>query len=398
VNGRTDDVVVTGDGAPPSEDNGRPSSVSSGGEPHTCTSAASSTHLEEASAAAAGGRTTNSPPANVNAELGRREAARVLANGYDTIVLSFDVIWSNTALFDHLDELKEKAKGTGQAIPGVIELQSNPDWRWCYNVQLNGSKGYEWLLLGREYAMKIGRWVAPKSRPSVMVEIRSETLWHLSPRVAIARVVQLIQSAGGKVERAKISRMDLCCDVLLRAPRWSLKLLDHLVTRAASVDPHLVQGRFSGVSIGRGAVLARLYDKPLEILSRSNKDWMFDIWKLSDVPDGHKVVRVEFQVRREAGKELSMNAVDDLFDKGSRLWAYLTRKWLKVQDDPSVHHTQQHTLPWWKVIQGGWTGAQTATPLVREKAIHADRRQLTRQVFGSITSLGSVSKHRSRLQ
>lgn len=327
----------------------------------------------------------------MNVGLRKREPARVLAYGYDGLVLAIDVLWNDESLLSHLAELKDQAKASDQPMPGIVR-PSGAGWQWVYNVEATGSKGYEWMLVGREYSMKVGRWLSPKDRPSVMVTIRAETLWHLSPRVAVDRVGVLLATMGGRVASVKASRADLCVDILFPARRWSMRIIDQLVTRAAAVDPHLHRGLFSGVSIGRGTVVARLYDKPLEIRVKKNKKvWMYGIWKLDRVPDGHVIARVEFQFRREALKELGIFSIDDLFAKGEALWSYATRKWLKVQDDPGVHHTQQHTLPWWKVVRAGFGGAQFATPLVRSKAIEADREQLARQIFGSITSLAALN-------
>jgi hypothetical protein len=67
-------------------------------------------------------------------------------------------------------------------------------------------------------------------------------------------------------------------------------------------------------------------------------------------------IRVEDQARREALKQLGIDTFDDLLTKAAALWSYFTRSWLKVQDDPSKHHTQQKTLPWWNMAQDGFLG------------------------------------------
>jgi hypothetical protein len=40
---------------------------------------------------------------------------------------------------------------------------------------------------------------------------------------------------------------------------------------------------------------------------------MYDIWKLEDIPKDKKVIRVEFQLRRQAIKEVGIDTIDDLF-------------------------------------------------------------------------------------
>lgn len=297
---------------------------------------------------------TISPPANVKVEV---EEGRVLSSGFDTLVLSIDVQWESDALFLKLGELKELAKGAEMQTPGVLQAAGGAD-PWIFNLAPHGAQGYEWLLVGRGFTLKIGNWMTPKSRPSVMAELRSEALWHQGPRATADAVRSLLENQGGQVLSVKASRADLCVDVLLPAAAWSVHVKDHLVTRAVNVASFDWHRKLTGLGIGSGMISARLYDKPLEIATQSHKVWMFDVWRLPSVPLGRRVIRVEFQLRREAIKDLGIDTLAELLAQGGNVWAYCTQEWLKLQDDPGKHHTQQQTLPWWGVVQNGFAGAQ----------------------------------------
>jgi hypothetical protein len=140
----------------------------------------------------------------------------------------------------------------------------------------------------------------------------------------------------------------------------------------------------------KGIVSARLYDKPTEIATKSHKEWMYDIWGIRVVPDKFRLIRVEFQVRRDAIKELGINTLADLLMLHKNLWAYCTREWLKFQDDAKKHHTQQETMQWWKIVQEGFSGGQAACPLVRAKAVAVAEKQLLQQLLGQMTSLAAL--------
>ena len=79
---------------------------------------------------------------------------------------------------------------------------------------------------------------------------------------------------------------------------------------------------------------------------------MFDIWGIEQIPPGMKIIRIEFQLRREAIKSLLIDQVIDLFEF-EQVRVYLT-DWLKFQDRPGEHHTQRTTLEWWKKVQNGY--------------------------------------------
>jgi hypothetical protein len=59
--------------------------------------------------------------------------------------------------------------------------------------------------------------------------------------------------------------------------------------------------------------MARLYDKVIEIETKSKKTWMYGIWKMEGPPKNGRVIRVEFQLRREVLRQLAIDTVWQLF-------------------------------------------------------------------------------------
>jgi hypothetical protein len=330
---------------------------------------------------------TISPPYNVKSASG--EPVRVLACGIDSLVLAIDVRWLTEATFTKLAELKAAAVGAEGDCPGVLRVSDGTS-PWVFTVSPYGRDGYEWILSSGEMSMRIGYWAEPKSRPSVMVELRSETLWTHGPAAAVARVLALLQSAGAEIVEVKVSRVDLCVDVLVPENIWSLQLLNQFVTHAHLEAPYLDRRKLTGFSIGHGKISARLYDKPQEIRSSSHKDWMYGIWGIERVPVGHRVIRVEYQLRREIIKELGFSSFEELQAGLAQVWAYCTQQWLRVADDREKHHTQQTTPAWWTIVQGGMTAGQPACPAIRAKAIKQDEEQMAVQLLGFIASMTAL--------
>lgn len=332
---------------------------------------------------------TNSPPSNV--KLSPDEYGRVLASGIDSLAVSIQVEWLTEALFTKLAELKRSAKSEHEDQPGIIDpgFGAAP---WLFSVSPSGTDGYEWVLKGREMTMKIGNWTELKQRPSVLADIRSETLWAHGPDACIQRLHDLIHAMQGEIVALKPSRVDMCVDLLLRETDWMPGLLDGFVTRARDINPHYQSRQLSGFSIGKGAISARLYDKPREIRVKSKKFWMYDIWGIESVADDQRIIRVEFQTRREALHEMGIETYPDLTEQMPALWAYLTRKWLRVAMDASLHHTQQIIRPWWPIVEGGFVGAQQATPIVREKAISTDLNRHSAQLLGLVSSITALQR------
>lgn len=338
-----------------------------------------------------GGQVTNSPPANVNlaAGLAEGEPARVLASGIDSLSLAITLRWRDERAFERLAELKQLAKEHDDGEPIAVTVGPEES-RARFEIKPHGGKGYEWLLIGREMTIKLGNWLVPKQRPSAMVDVRSETLWMHGAKAAVERVRAILTAMGADVLETKPSRLDLCVDFLLPEREWLDHLPNHFVTRARKNSTWRTGREVSGFTIGSGALSARIYDKPREIGEQSHKDWMFDTWGIPTVPDGHRIIRVEFQIRRDALRETKINSWNDVRTKLLRAWAYCSKRWLRLAQDPGLHHTQQRLLPWWAIVQDGFRGAQQAEPLVREKSVNADLRRLSAQSVGTLCSIAAL--------
>jgi hypothetical protein len=197
-----------------------------------------------------GGHMSISPPVNHH--------FKILLSGIDSLYLAIYVDWKNSDFFELLDKSKTVAKEYGCDCP----LFTSTDQNISFMVCPQGSKGgYTWLAHGKEYALKIGNAITAGTRPSVMVEIRSETLWRFSPSEACQRIVSFLEAQGARISKVKPSRLDLCMDLLLPEKLWTEKLLHTAVTRSAERAPYFKRHTLTGFSFGKGDISARLYDK-----------------------------------------------------------------------------------------------------------------------------------------
>ncbi|WP_319409502.1 hypothetical protein [uncultured Desulfosarcina sp.] len=315
----------------------------------------------------------------------------ILASNFDKLDLAVYAQHFDDTFLKQLEELKAKAIANKGPLPIELKPLKSVDV-WKGFLQPHGANGYAFLIFGNEYNLKIGNWVEAIDRPSVYVEIRSETLWHLGPAAAIDRIIDILkgQGKGAIVEKIVPSRVDLCVDALFPLSVWDRSLLDYKVThRPTKTALYLDKsGEIEGVSIGRGKLSCRLYNKPLEIKTQSKKFWMFDVWGIAadDVPKHMRIIRTEFQLRREVLKQLAIDTADDLIDYQGSLWGHCTKEWLRFRDQPGKHSKVRKTFGWWKTLQNGYHGIHAPIPLIRFKAANAQHEHLLNQLDGLLTS------------
>ena len=305
--------------------------------------------------------------------------------------LSVNIYWPDSHFFTLCEAGKQLAADCEHAVPLSGLEDPIPDLP-LFNIRPNGAKGHAWIIHNRQYTLRIGNWHSPKLRPSIFVEIRSETLWQLGPIQAVNKILDFISNLNGKVRSVKPSRVDLCLDFIVPEIFWNKSISDYFVSKATDMVPHTPRKKLEGFSIGKGNFSARLYDKPIEIKKRgSKKIWMYDIWGFSSVPEGKRVIRIEFQLLRESIKQLGINYIDELFDNLDKVWGYCTKNWLRFDNNQGKHHKQRETFPWWECVQNSFMGIHDPEPLIRCKAYNSDISFIQNQLFGALTSLAAIS-------
>jgi len=309
----------------------------------------------------------------------------VLTSGVDSIVLALDLHWRGDKFFRQLHELQQDARDHKRPAPGQMQTKDQAH-AVMFEVLEHGSDGYQWIINSTEWSIKLGSWLQPQSRPNAMVTLRSESLWLHGVVESIDRLSELLRSVEGFIIRNRASRVDICTDIQLPEEMWHKDLIDYRVGHIRKNAIHLEFDRLEGFQLGKGKFLARIYDKPLEIDRISKKYWFYDIWKIEKVPEDQRIIRVEFQVRREGLKQLGVNTVWDFVNHPRSLWDYCTR-WLQLAKNREALKRDRVLLPFWDTVQNGFLGGQSGAPFIRAKMIQVKQRQLDLQLIGQVTSL-----------
>ncbi len=330
---------------------------------------------------------TISPPAKVSPST--LAGVRVLTSGVDSLNLALDVKWKDDFLFEILEVAKGIALKAFEPVPITIRIPKR-DEELLFNLAPHGTKGYKWLFSNNEFAFRMYDSLKPKSRPNVMVEIRSETLWRRGIREALDIITEALKVWGATILRMKTSRIDLCLDMLIPAHLWTENIFDNMVARARNVAKYIKNDDLTGVQIGKGKLTGRLYDKALEIETSSHKTWMYNVWGIKEVEEHERAIRIEFQLLRESVKELGFDTIEETIGNLDAIWAYCSQDWLKFQTNPGKHHTQRKTLLWWEQVQNSFLGIQEPNSAIRSKAVRTTQLQLASQIVGLTTSLAAT--------
>jgi hypothetical protein len=305
----------------------------------------------------------------------------VLSSGVDSLYVSFRGEL-RPEVGDLLAELKELAREGGQGQP----LQLSGARKAV--VQPGGWGRFRYWLRCDGFDAFLG---SGDSLPAVYVQVRSSLLHEVGPENALTEVGLFVDGPLLRdIDTVCCSRVDIYSDF----QGWIPQPADYarFVVRSRKNTWHMAvhnDGRsFTGFTFGRDAMVARLYDKSLEI-KQSGKDWMREVWG-AQLDPSQPVWRLEFQFRRQVLSECGLNGPDQVIEHRDRLWRYATQ-WLSLRDpQPMTRRVRWPIADVWSHLAGS-RGDTPATPLVRKRIRKNDEGVLVRGLAGYASSLAAMN-------
>jgi len=285
--------------------------------------------------------------------------------GVDSVVWNLGVTWGFGLPFDELMASLSAGKMQAQEKHHDVSIVFNGK---TFAIS-GGGKGtgggrgvyYSYLIRHEGLTFKITKGASAdeqKNGANVMAECGSLYLMVHGFDSAWAHVQEIVEGLGGRIFWHKFSRLDLCADLVgIECAHFVESVWEgRYVSKAMKKAYHEDGRRRTGVTIGTKDVILRIYDKLHEVtIARPDKEKELVLHrKRWGAPPEH-ALRVEFQLRRPALKELGINTMGDFWAKGGSLAKYLTADWFRILDEvpdaKNNHQTRTATAPEWQAVQ-----------------------------------------------
>lgn len=283
------------------------------------------------------GAVSGSNPSNTDPAI-----CTVLRSGVDSLYLSFQGELSESGAI-RLEEARRSARSE-QDPERPLALVSLLDHRFVAGP--SAGKLYRYLIEDHCYRIQFKKKTAERL-PLAYAKIDSTFLTSVGVEQAVDQLRLIVSSFGVVDPGASVSRLDLFVDFVSPVPLDSLSSGDW-VSRAKDRHQHWDGLICTGWSIGKGKLMARLYDKTLEI-KKSGKVYLYELWKQQGWDGVSPVYRLEFQFRNEALRELKYNRYPDILEALGGLWRYAMMDWLRlcIQNLDDQTRSRWETHPLW---------------------------------------------------
>lgn len=268
------------------------------------------------------------PPSNTVPSNDNIERFKPLRFGIDSLYLSY-----HGKLYEEwdikLDDLKTLAQSEDEAVQALAQVNIGAH---LFEVRDKGMPRFPYVLVDNCFFIKINRKES-KTLPMAHVQFSSEYLASVGVETAEQDLRMVINTLGMVNGEASVSRADLFLDFVCANNLANIEQTDW-ITRANLMAKYFdcrLSEPFTGWVIGMGGNLhARLYEKVVEIINKSHKEYLFGLWQANGWQVAEKVWRMEFQVEKQCLKELGILTISDLLSQQAALWHYLTHDWLRL--------------------------------------------------------------------
>lgn len=311
---------------------------------------------------------------------------RVLAAGIDSLYLSVRGELRDGVL-QVFDTMRSFPLNEDEPIPFHFR---DDEGTGGFLLRTHGWRGFKTWLSSPRYELMFG---GPKALPAAYVQLHSAFIHTVGIGEAIAEVVDVLRAHFIPHPTLTVSRVDLYADTQGWKPQP--EQFEHFVCRGVKrrlfeqpCERHAHGRRLAGMTFGKGAVVARLYDKTLE-LSQRGQTWPSAIWQ--DHNPAVPVWRVEFQFRRDALHSFGLSSVGDVLHQAQALWEYGTC-WLSLRTPTrAVRRSNWPEVAAWVELRGAQLG-EPCNALVRERIRQATERRLLAGWVGYTTSLAALGQ------
>lgn len=320
----------------------------------------------------------------------------IYLTGIDTLVVGFYISEFNLTDEDWtaLSNAKEKAKATVFKSSGSLTNFKGLD----FVMWPSGKRPYTYILQHNDFSLLIAKKVFNNKTPEVYVELRSQFLWGFGYKKAYSSFRDWL-SGWAVIKSDVVSRADLTVDIS-GFPSIKIK---NIISCARNKKKHFqfepikdgeiyyYGSRETGWRIGSGHLMLRIYDKPLEIKTKSHKEWFYDLWKRAGWDGETDIARVEMQLRRNFLKEYGVTTFQSFQDALGDIYRYVTQEWFTLRKPSSDKNRARWALtPFWSEVQRAINNFGEIYGQIRGQIKEPKLGSLIPQAAGLISSIGAL--------
>jgi len=314
--------------------------------------------------------------------------------GVDFLKVNYWLQWHEFNFLEIMDHMKRMLQDTDEEQVAIFRSKGL-EW----NLKRTGTSKFKYILKSGDVTLLFNRREPKGNIPNFRLEIGS-----LTAQTCLLQTVNDIrhwlERQGAEFQKERVAEVHLAADFIgLDIKTIGIEDQERWIQRSNSFSPYYEHRKLTGISMGKGDFMLRVYDKVTELKRTENKQEIFrDLWKVKDFNE-YPVTRVEYQLRRPVLKEFNhleycngIDTVKQLFFGLRAVWKYATTDWSRFMatmiDRDNRNQSRAIYSDFWSIVRAvAWTGIEE---LRREKKTkHKDIEALRKQARGILMSVAA---------
>lgn len=281
-----------------------------------------------------------------------------VANNLDFLKINFHVGWADSDFFDLLEVAKKQAQNEEKESQPVDLAGTS------WNCMRAGTGYFPYRLRRGDITLLINRRSGGDISPNFRLEIGSLSCWAQGINTVYSEIKKIIFLCGGHIAKEQISEFHLAADFIgIPISSIPLHFQENWISRNKKFTVNYDNKKLTGITLGKGNLMLRVYDKVAELKRSPHKQDIFEAaWRVSSYDATEGVTRVEYQLRRPALRHFQpkINTIEELTDSLTSIWGYCTRAWSRLvaqSVDRNHHQSRSENHSFWSHVQElAWSG------------------------------------------
>ena len=340
-------------------------------------------------------KTAKSPAKTTDSSRGQAPIScplEVASSGIDTLIMTYRAQVPDSLIL----RLKQSKIEVQETTSSEVAFNVGETNIFSWNLNRQGAPFYPYVLTCGDLRLCLSSRNADSPIPSMQVSIGS-----ISCQEGLEKTLLDLKMWLGhhkiKIVEEKVQRIDLCADIVEKIDK--LDLLDRLryITRAEKFSAYWSNLDLTGVQIGKGDIVCRIYDKIEEMREKQagHKEVFFQhLWG-----GRQTITRVEFQLRRAVIKQFlpDSSSFRDVLSQIRSIWLYCTESWLRQTEGPvdrlNRHQDRAVLSLFWQTVQSAFDPTNISASKRNKKQKHINVRALIKQATGIMLTVAAAAQH-----
>ncbi|WP_319549327.1 hypothetical protein [Desulfogranum marinum] len=322
-----------------------------------------------------------------------------LVTGIDTLDVSIWLEWPDHSFLELVDERKQIVQETN------MKSLSFNFWGIDFNIHRTGRNLFPYHLSRGDAHLLLNNRSSTDSFCTGRIEVGSISCWSPGYIETFDYLLRFLEVQGAKLIRETVSRVDLACDTIdISLSQTKVDDQSRWVKRAKQFSIHHDGNTLSGITLGKGDIMLRIYDKVKELKDKqatSKQELFSKLWKQEKF-DHLPVTRTEFQLRRPILNQFSnengnkVNTVAEIKNSLQTLWEYCTQQWARhaCKSVDRENNNQKHieNSSFWQLVSSAqFSGSIVLKRLLPVPKINID--PLIAQGTGCLLTVAAAAGH-----